>query len=63
MRTLHELRDEMLAVAQGTRPVPPVQSVTHNESASIVARGPETELHPPQSANLVKRDLAHALQK
>lgn len=34
MRTLHDLRDEMLAVAQGTRPVPPVQSVTDGESVS-----------------------------
>ncbi|MFS2011216.1 hypothetical protein ACCD06_15250 [Azospirillum sp. CT11-132] len=34
MRTLHNLRDEMLAVAQGTRPVPPVQPVTDGESVS-----------------------------
>ncbi|MBP2301419.1 hypothetical protein [Azospirillum picis] len=34
MRTLHDLRDEMLAVAQGTRPIPPVRSVTDDESVS-----------------------------
>ncbi|WP_372398183.1 MarR family transcriptional regulator [Azospirillum sp. HJ39] len=34
MRTLHDLRDEMLAVVQGTRPVPPLHSVTDGESVS-----------------------------
>ena len=34
MQTLHDLRDEMLAVARGTRSVPPVQSITDSEAVS-----------------------------
>ncbi len=78
MRTLHDLRDEMLAVAQGTRPVPPVHSVTDGESASgllgvltpanralmhlIATERPETVSRLAQLANRAQPIVSRALQ-
>lgn len=70
MRTLHDLRDEMLAVARGTRPVPPVQSVTDGEAVSglpgvltsaskvltqlVTTESPETISHPTKITERTK---------
>jgi len=78
MRTLHDLRDEMLAVAQGTRPVPPVHSVTYGESVSgllgvltpanralmhlIATERPETVSRLAQFANRAQPNVSRALQ-
>ncbi len=78
MRTLHDLRDEMLAVAQGTRLIPPVQSVTDGESTSgllsvltpanralmhlIVTERPETVSRLAQLANRAQPNVSRALQ-
>lgn len=78
MRTLHDLRDEMLAVAQGTRPVPPVHSVTDGESVSgllgvltpanralmqlIATERPETVSRLAQLVNRAQPNVSRALQ-
>ncbi|GLR79725.1 MarR family transcriptional regulator [Azospirillum oryzae] len=78
MRTLHDLRDEMLAVAQGTRPVPPAHSVTDDGAVSgllgvltpanralmhlIAAERPETVSRLAQLANRTQPNVSRALQ-
>lgn len=78
MRTLHDLRDEMLAVARGTRPVPPVQAVADGEAVSgllgvltpanralmqlIAAERPETVSRLAQLANRAQPNVSRALQ-
>lgn len=78
MRTLHDLRDEMLAVAQGTHSVPPVHSVTDGESVSgllgvltpanralmqlIATERPETVSRLAQLANRAQPNISRALQ-
>jgi len=78
MRTLHDVRDEMLAVAQGTRPVPPVRSVTDGESVSgllgvltpanralmqlIAAERPETVSRLAHLADRAQPNVSRALQ-
>lgn len=78
MRTLHDLRDEMLAVARGTRPVPPVQSVTDGEAVSgllgvltpanralmqlIATERPETVSRLAQLADRAQPNVSRALQ-
>lgn len=78
MRTLHDVRDEMLAVAQGSRPVPPVRSVTDGESVSgllsvltpanralmhlIATERPETVSRLAQLADRAQPNVSRALQ-
>ncbi|MBP2310713.1 MarR family transcriptional regulator [Azospirillum melinis] len=78
MRTLHDVRDEMLAVAQGTRPVPPVRSVTDGEAVSgllgvltpanralmhlIATERPETVSRLAQLADRAQPNVSRALQ-
>lgn len=78
MRTLHDLRDEMLAVAHGTRPVPPAQSVTDGEAVSglrgvlptanralmqlLATERPETVSQLAQLAGLTQPNVSRALQ-
>ncbi|PWC84780.1 MarR family transcriptional regulator [Azospirillum sp. TSO5] len=78
MRTLHDLCDEMLAVAQGTRAVPPVQSVTDGEPVSgllgvltpanralmhlIATERPETVSRLAQLADRAQPNVSRALQ-
>ena len=78
MRTLHDVRDEMLAVAQGARSVPPVQSVTDGQAVSgllsvltpanrtlmhlIATERPETVSRLAQLADRAQPNVSRALQ-